>query len=68
MGRTDGSGLLRRCRLSQARCDEEGDEDWLLELEGFHYSDVEVVYDLPLLVEGCVQGDLLEVDEKVLGR
>ena len=31
VGRTDGSGLLRRCRLSQASCDEEGDEDRLLE-------------------------------------
>ena len=62
VGRTDGSGLLRRCRLSQASCDEEADEDWLLELEGFNYSDVEVGYDPPLLLEGWVQGDLLEVD------
>ena len=61
VGRTDGSGLLRRCRLSQASCDEEGDEDRLLELEGFNYSNVEVEYDPPFLLEGWVQGDLLEV-------
>ena len=62
VGRTDGSGLLRRCRLSQASCDEEGDEDRLLELEGLHYSDVEVGYKSPFLLEGWVQVDLLDVD------
>ena len=62
VGRTDGSGLLRHCRLSQASCNEEGDEDRLLELEGFDYSDIEVGYDPPLLLEGWVQDDLLEVD------
>ena len=62
VGRTDGSGLLRRCRLSQASCDEEGDEDRLLELEGSDYSYVEVGYDPSLLLEGWVQSDLLEVD------
>ena len=66
VGRADGFGLLRRCRLSQASCDEEGDKDRLLELQG-HYSDVEVGYDLPLLVEGWVQGDLLGVDETFPG-
>ena len=63
-----GNDSVGEFRLSQASCDEEGDEDRLLELEGFHYSDVEVGYDLPLLVEGCVHGDRLEVDEKVSGR
>ena len=67
VGRTNGSDLLRRCRLSQASCDEEGKKDRLLELKGLHYSDVEVGYDLPLLVVGWMQGDLLEVDEKVPG-
>ena len=67
VGRTDGFGLLRRCHLSQASCDEEGDEDRLLKPKSLHYSEVEVGYDLPLLVEGWVQGDLLEVDEKVPG-
>ena len=62
VGRTDGSGLLLRCRLFQASCDEEGDGDRLLELEGFNHSDVEVGYDPPLLLEGRVQSDLLEVD------
>ena len=32
VGRTDGSGLLRRYRLSQASCNEEGNEGRLLEL------------------------------------
>ena len=67
MGRTDGFGLLRRCHLSQAWYDEEGDADRLLEPKSLHYSEVEVGYDLPLLVEGWVQGDLLEVDEKIPG-
>ena len=62
VGRTDGSGFLRRCRLSQASCDEEDDEDRLLELEGLNYSDVDVGYDPSFLLEGWVQGDLLEVD------
>ena len=62
VGRTDDSDLLRRCRPSQASCDEEADEDRLLELEGFNYSDVEVGYDPPLLLEGWVQGGLLEDD------
>ena len=62
VGRTDASGLLRRGRLSQASCDEEGNVDRLLELEGLHYSDVEVGYDPQFLLEGWVQGDLLEVD------
>ena len=65
VGRPDGSGLFRRCRLSQASCNEEGDEVRLFELEGFDYSDVEVGYDPPLLLEGWVQGALLEVDQKV---
>ena len=39
----------------------------MLALKGLHYSDVEVGYDLPLLVQGWVQGDLLEVDEKAPG-
>ena len=59
VGRTDSSGLLRRCRPSHTSCNEEGDEDRLLELEGLHYSVVEVVYDPPFLLEGWVQGDLL---------
>ena len=67
VGRTDGSGLLRRCRLSQASCDEEGDVDRLFKLEGFNYFDVEVGYDPPLLLEGLVQGDFLVVDQKVPG-
>ena len=62
VGRTDGSGLLQCCRPSQASCNKEGDEVRLLELEGFDYSDVEVGYDPPLLLEVWVQGDLLEVD------
>ena len=62
VGCTDGSGVFRRCRLFQASCDEEGDKDRLLELEGLHYSNVDVEYDLPFLVEGWVQDDLLEVD------
>ena len=62
VGRTDGSDILRRCRLSQASYDEEDDEDRLLELKDLHYSDVEVGYDPPFLLEGCGQGDLLEVD------
>ena len=66
VGRPDGSGLFGRCRLSQASCNEEGDEVRLFKLEGFDYSDVEVGYDPPLLLEGWVQGDLLEVDQKVL--
>ena len=65
VGRPDGSGLFGRCRLSQASCNEEGDEVRLFKLEGFDYSDVEVGYDPPLLLEGWVQGDLLEVDQKV---
>ena len=62
VGRTDGIGLVRRCRLCQASSEEEGDEDRLLELEGFNYSDFEVGYDPPFLLEVRVQGDLLEVD------
>ena len=42
VGRTESSGLFRRCRLSQASCDEEGDEDRLIELESLHHSNVEV--------------------------
>ena len=67
VGRAGASSLLRRCRLSQASRDEESDEDRLLELESLHYSDGEVGDDLPLLLESCLQGDLLEVDEKVAG-
>ena len=65
VGRPDGSGLFGRCRLFQASCNEEGDEVRLFKLEGFDYPDVEVGYDPPLLLEGWVQGDLLEVDQKV---
>ena len=54
VGRTDGSGLLRRCRLSQASCDEELEKDRLLELEVLNYSDVEVGYDPPFPLEGWV--------------
>ena len=65
VGRADGPGLLRSCRLSQAARDDEGDEDRLRELDGHDYADVEVRDDLPFLPGGWVQSDLLEVDREI---